>query len=168
MEKESNNTLPFLDVLISRTEQGFKTSVYRKPTFTGQYLNVNSHHPHSVKKGIVRCLQHRAKVISGDPETLDKELVSISSTLQPNNFSGYMAAAPQNWDRRIQEKEEVKNTQKTVCLPYVKGLSEKIQRICGPYNIRTTFKSLTTLRRYLPSNPGKKAMITAKLQYEHW
>ena len=82
MEKESDNTHPLLDVLISRTEQGFNTSKYRKPTFTGEYLNFNSHHPYSVKKGIVRCLQHWAKVIIGDPETLDKELVSISSTLQ--------------------------------------------------------------------------------------
>ena len=61
MEKESNNTLPFLDVLISRTEQGFKTSVYRKPTFTGQYLNLYSHHPYSVKKGIVRCFTTSSK-----------------------------------------------------------------------------------------------------------
>ena len=42
MEKESNNALPFLNVLKSWTEQGFKTSVYRKPTFPGQYLNFNS------------------------------------------------------------------------------------------------------------------------------
>ena len=109
MEKESNNTLPFLDALISQTEQGFKTSVHRKPTFTRQYLNFNSHHPYSIKKGIVHCLQHRAKVISGNPETLDKELVSIISTLQHNNYPGCMAAAPKNWDMWIQE-EEVNNT----------------------------------------------------------
>ena len=112
MEKESNNTLPFLDVLICRTAQGFKTSVYRKPTFTGQYLNFNSHHPYNVKKEIARCLHHRAKVLSGDPGTLDKELVNISCTLQRNNYPGYMVAAPtkKNWDMRIQEKEEVNNS----------------------------------------------------------
>ena len=90
IEKESNNTLPFLDVPISRTEQGFKTSVYCKPKFIRQYLNFNSHHPYSVKKGIVCCLQHQAKVISGDPETLDKEFVSISTTLQHNNYPNYI------------------------------------------------------------------------------
>ena len=63
MEKEQDNKLPFLDVLVTRTEQGFRSSVYRKPTFTGQYLNFNSHHPYTVKKGIVRCLQHRAKTL---------------------------------------------------------------------------------------------------------
>ena len=37
-EKEKNNCLPFLDVNVERTATGFETSVYRKPTFTGQYL----------------------------------------------------------------------------------------------------------------------------------
>ena len=47
IEKEQDNKLPFLDVLVTRTEQGFRSSVYRKPTFTGQYLNFNSHHPYT-------------------------------------------------------------------------------------------------------------------------
>ena len=60
--------LPFLDVLVARTEQGFRSSVYRKPTFTGQYLNFNSYHPYNVKKGTVRCLQHRVTDISCDTD----------------------------------------------------------------------------------------------------
>ena len=47
MEKERDK-LPFLDVLVTSTEQGFRSSVYHKPTFTGQYLNYNSHHPYTV------------------------------------------------------------------------------------------------------------------------
>lgn len=47
MEKE-NNKLAFLDVLISETEHGIKTFVYRKSTFTRQYLNYNFHHPYTV------------------------------------------------------------------------------------------------------------------------
>ena len=50
MEKEQDNKLPFLNVLVTRTEQGFRSSVYRKPTFTGQYLNFNSHHPYTEKE----------------------------------------------------------------------------------------------------------------------
>ena len=69
MEKEKDNQLAFLDILITHTECGFKTSVYRKPTFTGQYLNFDSHHPYSVKHVIARCLQHRAQTISSDSHT---------------------------------------------------------------------------------------------------
>ena len=34
-EKEENDSLPFLDVLVEKSNTGFLTSVYRKPTFTG-------------------------------------------------------------------------------------------------------------------------------------
>ena len=37
-EKEKGKCLPFLDVYVERTDVGLETSVYRKPTFTGQYL----------------------------------------------------------------------------------------------------------------------------------
>ena len=37
-EKESNHSLPFLDMLVEGHDSKFLTSVYRKPTFTGQYL----------------------------------------------------------------------------------------------------------------------------------
>ena len=37
-EKESKNSLLFLNILISRSENGFKTSVYHKPTFSGYML----------------------------------------------------------------------------------------------------------------------------------
>ena len=35
MEKEQDYKLHFLNVLVTRTEQGFRSSVYRKSTFTG-------------------------------------------------------------------------------------------------------------------------------------
>ena len=41
-EKESNNSMPFLDILILRSENGFKTSVYYKPTFSRVYSNFNN------------------------------------------------------------------------------------------------------------------------------
>ena len=41
-EKEHNNSMPFLDVLITRTSNGFNTSVYHKPIFSGVYSNFNS------------------------------------------------------------------------------------------------------------------------------
>ena len=80
MEKEQDNKLPFLDVLVTHThsEQGFRSSVYHKPTFTGQYLNFNSHHPYNVKKGIVCFLQHRAKAISNDMDAYQEEMISLT------------------------------------------------------------------------------------------
>ena len=56
LEKEWHNKLPFLNVLVTCTVQGFRSSVYCKPTFTRQYLNFNSHQLYNVKKEIVCCL----------------------------------------------------------------------------------------------------------------
>ena len=52
-EKEQNNSMPFLDVLITRPSIGFKTSVYHKPTFSGVYLNFNSFISEEYKVGLI-------------------------------------------------------------------------------------------------------------------
>ena len=62
METEKDNKLAFLDTAVLREPDGrLTTSVYRKPTHTDQYLAYDSHHPQSVKRGIVKCLYERAK-----------------------------------------------------------------------------------------------------------
>ena len=40
--KEENNSLPFLDALVEKSDTGFLTSVYRKPTFSGLYTQWSS------------------------------------------------------------------------------------------------------------------------------
>ena len=55
-EKESNNSQPFLDILISRSKTGFKTSIYHKPTFSGVYSNFNSFIYNQYKIGLAFTL----------------------------------------------------------------------------------------------------------------
>ena len=38
IEKKQSNSLKFLNVLVEKEGTGFLTSIYRKPTFTGQYI----------------------------------------------------------------------------------------------------------------------------------
>ena len=108
MEKEQDK-LPFLNVLVTCTEQGFMSSVYHKPIFTGQYPNFNSHHPYNVKKGIVYCLQHWAKTISSDTNVFQEQMISLRHNLHRNNYPERITSAP----RKLT----------TVCLPYVKGVA---------------------------------------------
>ena len=44
-EKEVKGKLPFLHVLVEKSDTEFLTSVYRKPTFTGQYIRWDSFKP---------------------------------------------------------------------------------------------------------------------------
>ena len=57
------------------------TSVYRKPTHTDQYLAYDSHHPRSVKRGIVKCLYERAKgLVARCFQVGDYAKISVSTT----------------------------------------------------------------------------------------
>ena len=59
METESNNFLPFLDVLVVKEKSGnLTTELYQKPTHTNRYLNFNSKHSLSQKRGIISTLFH--------------------------------------------------------------------------------------------------------------
>ena len=44
-EKEINQSLPFLDVLVTKSTNNFTTSVYRKATFTDEYIRWHSFCP---------------------------------------------------------------------------------------------------------------------------
>ena len=59
-ELESANCLPFLDVLLTRRDDGsIRRSIYRKKTWKGQYIHFKSFAPISHKRGLVRALPKR-------------------------------------------------------------------------------------------------------------
>jgi len=59
-EVEQDGKLPFLDILLERTDSGgLKLCIYRKPTDTNQYLSFSSHHPVEHKLSVVRTLLER-------------------------------------------------------------------------------------------------------------
>ena len=49
-EKEKSESLAFLDVKIQKSDSKFITSVYRKPSFTGQYIRWILLDPPNVKR----------------------------------------------------------------------------------------------------------------------
>ena len=52
-KKEVNETLPFLDVLMSQINEGFTIKVYHKPTFKGVYSNFNSFIANEYEHGFI-------------------------------------------------------------------------------------------------------------------
>ena len=78
MEIEENNSISFLDVLITKNGDGsLAHQVYRKPTHTGTYLHANSHHFPSQKLGVINNLITRALRIS-DKEHVEKKYEAFS------------------------------------------------------------------------------------------
>ena len=85
-EIEENDQFPFLDVLlIGRNDGSLQRTVYRKPTWVGQYTHFNSFVPLRYKRNLVRCLSSRARNICTD-DTLNEELQFIGSTLRENGY----------------------------------------------------------------------------------
>ena len=84
-EKKCYRTLPFPDVLVERNDHEFVTSIYRKPTFTGQYIRWNSFCPMKRKTNLISTLVHRALVIRSK-STLQNELSNIRSILINNGY----------------------------------------------------------------------------------
>ena len=145
-EKEVDGKLPFLDTLLHCKNDGsLDISVYRKPTHTDRYLNFSSHHPRHVKEGIVSCLFHRARNIS-QRENIQVEEDHLRGVLEGN---GYPEAFVKMASRPHTAREPAEERRATVFIPYVAGLSEDVRRVCRRYNIRTVFRSASTLRGQL-------------------
>ena len=85
-EKENNNSLPFLHILISRSENGFKTSVYHKPTFNGVYSNFNSFIYDEYKIGLVFTMLFRTFSVVSDFSRFHTEVIHLKEILRKNAF----------------------------------------------------------------------------------
>ena len=85
-EKEEFESLAFLDVKIQKSDSKFITSVYRKPTFTGQYIQWDSFGPSKHKKNLISTLVHRALRICSK-SLLQQELKNIRVILRDNGYA---------------------------------------------------------------------------------
>ena len=145
VEKEQDNVLPFLDVLVRRTDTEFTTGTYRKPTFSGVYSNFRSFIPNEYKFGLVVTLLYRAFELVSDYLALDQEINRLKTILKSNRF-------PEGFtDRVIYTFLEKKLTPKAV----VHTVPKRKVRIVLPYLGRTSHmikKKLLALFRSIPSH----------------
>jgi len=126
------------------------TSVYRKPTHTDhEYLAYDSHHPQSVKRGIVKCLYDRAKHLITEPSVISEEKKHLSSVLVSNGYPSSFVRKLTKTTRPTANKEPTQEFKSTAVLPYIKGISEVLRRCLQQQGICTVFKSDTTLRSHL-------------------
>ena len=134
----------------TRRSDSLSTSVYRKPTHTERYIPFSSHHHPKTITGVLRCMKDRAHSIC-DAESRKPELHHLKDVFLANGFLARLvkktlstlSQAPHSPPLPIQPP------QNTLCTPYVRGVSEKLKRICAPLNIRMVFTPAYTLKRTL-------------------
>ena len=107
MELEVNESIPFLDVLLTRKDDGtLGHRVFRKKTHTKSYLRADSHHHPSQKIGVLNTLGIRASRIS-DSEHLREENNHLTSIFK--NI-GYKSKDIKNVLKRTMIKTNTRTT----------------------------------------------------------
>ena len=82
---EKEKCVPFLDVYVEKTDIGFETSVYRKPTLTGQYLRWESFSPLKRKISPTSILVHQVLIVS-TKRRLDEKIERIKKILLDSGY----------------------------------------------------------------------------------
>jgi hypothetical protein len=88
-EIEKDSCISFLDIWISRKQgvDSFFTSIYRKPTFSGIYLNFRSYAPMIYKKGLINCLLYRIFHLCSNWALIHEEINNLKCILLFNKYS---------------------------------------------------------------------------------
>ena len=98
MESEKNKRISFLDVLVERRGDSIRTSVYRKSTHTGRYLDYWSHHHPKTKTGVISCFKKRAECICLEEDSKKTEINRLKEVFIANGF-------PQNTVKAVMRKK---------------------------------------------------------------
>ena len=85
-EKEHNSSTAFLDVLIIRARNGFKISVYHKPTFSTVYSNFYKFMTDKYKVGLIFTLSFSTFSVDSDFSRFHSEVCHLKVILKKNAF----------------------------------------------------------------------------------
>ena len=85
-EYEDANKLPFLDILVSRENDRFNTTVFRKKTFTGQGTNFYSHCFFNFKINALLTLFHRAYALTSNWNSFHFEIMYLHQYFTKNCY----------------------------------------------------------------------------------
>ncbi|BHF61567.1 hypothetical protein SprV_0100454200 [Sparganum proliferum] len=134
MEEELNNQLAFLDVQVTKLEDGkIRTTVYRKATNTRRILHFRSNHPVGHKRSCVRTLFQRVQTHCSDDNGRKEELKNLHDLFKAN---GYLKSFIRKCLKKPHtEWSDGENPKFWLAIPYVKNVSEATARILKPFGI---------------------------------
>ncbi|XP_055543038.1 uncharacterized protein LOC129728613 [Wyeomyia smithii] len=139
VEREVEGKLPFLDLMITRKEDGtLKFGIYRKPTSTDRYITADSNHFGGQKQAAFHAMAHRLFNVPMEAEEFAKEQQQICKAAEINGYDKRFVDKILGKQKRKQEKQQI-----TTLLP---GSSE-IKRISLPFYPKVTNRIKNTLRR---------------------
>ncbi len=158
VENAVDNSLPFLDVSVSKVRGKFETCMYRKKTFTGLYTWFDSFMPLQYKLSLVFCLLSRAYEICSSYEKVIAEFKVIQNILGKNGYPENVLSrcVKRFMDNKFRVKCAIHTVPKKICyvvLPFIGSQSLKIKKnvlnlIGSNYNqveVHVVFRSISCL-----------------------
>ena len=157
-EKEKDNKLPFLDILINNNESDLQTSVFHKKTYTGLLMNYFSFVPNCYKLDLIKLLVDRMYRINNSWTGFDKELKDFKNIIQKNQYPLKMIdhiVKPYLNDKiNCRNEKSSKNVESEIEIRYFKlpfiGLHSKLmqkkidqlcKRFCKSFKVELVFTS---------------------------
>ena len=163
-ETEQNNTFSILDINITRQNNQLKTSVYKKPTFSGVYTHYESYIDQSYKKSLIFTLLFRCYSLCSDYTLFHLEVEKLREILKKNSYpSGIVELSIRTFLTRLYVPKKVYSTapkkELLIILPFLgtmsSNLKQYLQTCIGSSlpqcNIKSNLKSrnhLCSLFRY--------------------
>ena len=164
MEEEQRGALPFLDVLVTRTDDGTLTfKPFRKETSTWRTITSESNHSRATKMSAYHSMAHRMVSLPLNQRDFDEEHELILNIGEANGFH-------RNTISRIigkhQQKQRIRNA--TILTPIVDDILQEDEKIWGrlvydhelakalqpvlkKYNVKAAFRSMNKIKQRLHS-----------------
>lgn len=155
VEKEEHNTINFLDITITRTNNDLQYGIYRKPTATDTTIHSSSNHPLQHKLAAFRHMIHRLKSIPLTEQNYNKELNTIY-TIARNN--GYTNKTIDKLLQQYTDKQQIpkdtkpqdeQTTNRRCIFTYTGPETYKLTNLFQKEGLSTTLKTDNLLRNHL-------------------
>ena len=160
-EKETNNTLNFLDLTITKDIPNKKLSfdIYRKPTSTDIIIPKTSHcHPNQ-KMSAFRYMLNRVLEVPLDNNNVSKELNTI---LKIGLNNGYTIADIQNVYNKLHKNNIIKRIyphssikKNYITIKYEPTINKQLQNVLNQYNIAISNNNKHKIGKILCNNKPK-------------
>ena len=145
IEKETGDSINFLDISIHREENNFSIDIFRKPTYTDSIIPNDSCHPTKHKYVAIRYLHNRMNSYQLSREKMNKESKIIQDILHSN---GYNASTLKSISS---SKKQEHGTEKTHWskFTYIRKETRAITKVFRNTRVKVTYSTNNTLGKLL-------------------
>jgi hypothetical protein len=145
LEKEQNNRINFLDITVTKSQDGLSFKIYRKPMTTDIVIPNNSCHPREHNTAAIRYYCNRMNTYKLTPESKLKERDNIRQILLNNKYSA-SSLEKFNKEKRIGHDNQKKKWAK---FTYIGKETRFITKLFKNTNVKIAFTTNNTTEKCL-------------------